>query len=111
MQVLVHLVDNGIEALKDAEGDKVLTIRTRMEKTGATLEVIDSGIGFDAELKTQIFTQGFTTRAGHHGFGLHFCANAMAEMQGSIAAESEGKGRGARFVLKFPLSGNEMTRS
>ena len=49
-----------------------------------------------------IFTFGFTTRAGGHGFGLHASALAAAEMGGRLTADSDGPGRGARFVLELP---------
>ena len=52
---------------------------------------------------TRIFSHGFTTRAGGHGFGLHSCALAAAEMGGSLTAFSEGPGKGATFTLELPL--------
>ena len=60
-----------------------------------------------------VFTHGFTTKETGHGFGLHSCANYMAEMGGRMWVESGGGGQGATFVLSFPLtkpSDAEVTR-
>ncbi|MDQ2879195.1 MAG: histidine kinase, partial [Pseudomonadota bacterium] len=48
----------------------------------------------------QLFQRGFSTRAHKSGgLGLHWCANSMLAMGGSLALESEGAGRGAVAVL------------
>jgi len=67
------------------------------------LEVEDNGIGIAPENLTRIFSQGFTTRKGGHGFGLHSGALAAKELGGDISVESDGMGNGANFVLEIPL--------
>ena len=62
----------------------------------------DTGCGIPPENLSRIFTFGFTTRPGGHGFGLHASALAAAEMGGSLTAASDGVGRGARFTLDLP---------
>jgi len=57
---------------------------------------------FPAENLTRIFNHGFTTRKDGHGFGLHSGAIAAKELGGSLAAFSEGAGRGATFTLELP---------
>jgi len=52
---------------------------------------------------TRIFSHGFTTKKGGHGFGLHCGALAAREMGGSLLAHSEGPGHGATFTLELPL--------
>ena len=47
-----------------------------------------------------MFERGFSTRAMKSGgLGLHWCANAMLAMGGSLRLESDGGGLGARAVL------------
>ena len=65
------------------------------------LSVSDTGVGI--EDLTRIFTRGYTTRDGGHGFGLHSCALAATEMGGSLAVRSDGRGRGATFTLELPV--------
>ena len=51
----------------------------------------------------KIFNHGFTTKKTGHGFGLHNCANAAQQMDGSLTAYSDGPGKGASFVLRMPV--------
>jgi two-component system NtrC family sensor kinase len=65
--------------------------------------VSDSGEGIAPDNLTRIFAHGFTTKKDGHGFGLHSCVLAAREMGGSLAAHSDGPGRGAAFTLELPL--------
>jgi signal transduction histidine kinase len=64
----------------------------------------DTGCGIPPENLTRIFSHGFTTKNDGHGFGLHSGAIAAKEMGGILAAESEGDGRGATFILELPTT-------
>jgi two-component system NtrC family sensor kinase len=66
--------------------------------------VADSGCGIPAADLPKIFSHGFTTRVGGHGFGLHSCAVAAREMGGSLTVQSAGPGAGARFTLTLPVA-------
>jgi len=105
LQIVVNLLENAKAAFDDSRptGRQVI-VRIRPGHDGfASLEVIDNGIGITAENLTRIFGHGFTTRTGGHGLGLHSAALAAKELKGSLAARSEGSGRGATFVLELPL--------
>ncbi len=67
-------------------------------------EVRDNGVGISAENLTRIFSQGFTTRKGGHGFGLHSAINAAREMDGTLIARSDGPDCGATFTLELPAA-------
>jgi signal transduction histidine kinase len=68
-----------------------------------SVRVADDGEGLSAEARDRLFEPGFTTRPRPGpGPGLHWCANAIALMGGSIRAESEGPGRGATVVIVLP---------
>ena len=75
------------------------------------VEVIDTGIGMDAET-TQVLFQKFsraknanTVNINGTGLGL-FVAREMARaMGGEITCSSEGDGKGSSFVLSLPLVG------
>ncbi|MBO1319880.1 response regulator [Acanthopleuribacter pedis] len=104
-KVLVHLIDNAIDASLAQGGERTLTLRTRLLKDqGVRLEVIDKGAGIPKEHVSRIFTQGFSTKAGNSGYGLHYCANAIQEMRGRIDVKSEGTGKGACFIVDFSLA-------
>jgi signal transduction histidine kinase len=107
LQILINLVSNAAQALKDREGtDKQVMVRIQEtrddERIHIRFQVIDNGAGIAPENLTKIFTYGFTTRKEGHGFGLHSAANAAKEMGGSLSATSEGAGKGATFTLELP---------
>jgi C4-dicarboxylate-specific signal transduction histidine kinase len=105
LQIVINLVKNAKEALHDqAEGKKEMCIRTRADNNRLTIEVTDTGVGIDTENLKKIFTHGFTTKASGHGFGLHSCANAAREMDGSLSVSSPGPMQGTTFVLDLPLT-------
>jgi two-component system NtrC family sensor kinase len=82
-------------------------VRVRLEAVGHTrfrFQVTDNGVGIAADNLTRIFQHGFTTRKEGHGFGLHSAALTARELGGSLAAASEGPGRGATFTLELPTS-------
>jgi PAS domain S-box-containing protein len=104
LQILTNLVSNAKYALADTPREQ-RRITVRMTRPGDDLiriEVIDNGCGIPAELLTQIFQHGFTTRADGHGFGLHASVLAARDMGGSLHARSDGPGRGACFTLEIP---------
>jgi PAS domain S-box-containing protein len=105
LQIIVNLLHNAKYAC-DAGGqpDKVVTVRIGPAgPERVRIEVADNGVGIDPEYLTRIFSLGYTTRKGGHGFGLHSGAIAAKEMGGVLAAHSAGLGQGASFVLELPL--------
>jgi PAS domain S-box-containing protein len=103
LQILTNLLSNARQALIDAPR-KVVTVRlARLRPDRFAIEVEDTGAGITGDNLTKIFQHGFTTRKEGHGFGLHSSALAAQSMGGSLAASSDGTGRGARFRLELPL--------
>ena len=108
LQILVNLIRNAEYACDDsARPDKELRLRISPTAGGVAIAVVDNGIGISPENLTRIFSHGFTTRKGGHGFGLHGGALAARELGGSLTAHSDGPGTGATFVLE--LSGHPKT--
>jgi C4-dicarboxylate-specific signal transduction histidine kinase len=109
LQILINLIRNAKYALEESEQtDKRLTIRiAKGMQASVRISVADNGIGISPENLTRIFAHGFTTRRDGHGFGLHSGANAAREIGGSLAAESEGRGKGATFTLELPTAASK----
>ncbi len=106
LQILVNLLTNAGRALRETPADQrriTLRIEAASDATALRFEVQDNGVGISREQLAALFSHGFTTRPDGHGFGLHSAANAASEMGGSLTAESDGPGRGARFTLQLPL--------
>jgi signal transduction histidine kinase len=106
MEILVNLIQNARQSLMESSKEpRRLTLR--LARAGADvlrIEVADTGVGIPAENLARVFNHGFSTKKGGHGFGLHSSANAATEMKGKLTAASEGSGRGATFVLEFPVA-------
>ena len=103
MQIVVNLVSNAKHALEDVvRPDRQLVVAIAKVEGGVRIEVRDNGAGIQAENLPKIFSHGFTTKKKGHGFGLHNCANAAQQMDGSLTAYSDGPGKGASFVLRMP---------
>ncbi len=103
-QILVNLISNAADAVMNNEPDE-RRIRIRIDPTPeqmCRIVVEDNGIGIPKDTMPQLFKHGFTTKEDGHGFGLHSAANAAKEMGGSLTAQSEGTGQGARFTLELP---------
>ena len=100
IQVFVNLLKNAIESLeaKD-EKNRVITINIIENKEKQIVEIVDNGIGISMNDISKIFNYGFSTKKEGKGFGLHTSAMAMTEMKGKLTAESEGEGKGAKFIV------------
>jgi signal transduction histidine kinase len=105
VQILVNLIRNAKYACEDSgRSDKRITIRVTRCALGVAIAVVDNGVGIPTENMTRIFSHGFTTRPGGHGFGLHSAALAAQELKGSLRVASDGAGCGATFWLELPFT-------
>ena len=105
MQIVINFLANAKYAC-DAGGKEQKTVSVRIKRLAADrvkIEVADNGIGIAPENLTRIFSQGFTTRKGGHGFGLHSGALAASDLGGVVSADSAGIGQGATFSLELPI--------
>jgi signal transduction histidine kinase len=107
-QVVGNLFSNAAEAISAAGGSGSINVSIGMTADRCVeIAIQDSGEGFDPARVPQLFQRGFSTRAHKSGgLGLHWCANSMTAMEGSLSLESDGVGLGAtaRLVLKAPAS-------
>jgi len=111
---LVHVITNLIKNSRDAlltkpeDSPRHLWIRiSKRDQNWGEIRISDNGCGIKQDVLNRIFNHGFTTKTNGFGFGLHSCANLMTEMGGYVQARSEGEGRGATFILNFPLGKRE----
>jgi signal transduction histidine kinase len=104
LQILVNLIRNAKYACEDSgRTDKRITIRVTRCALGVAISVVDNGVGITRENMPRMFSHGFTTREGGHGFGLHSAALAAQELKGSLQVASDGPGCGATFRLELPI--------
>jgi signal transduction histidine kinase/sensor domain CHASE-containing protein/ActR/RegA family two-component response regulator len=105
-QVVVNLVTNAHQALRETAPPRQLTITTgsNLSRTYLYLEVADLGPGIPLELQGRIFEPFFTTKPPGvgTGLGLPFCRGILEGHGGSIGVDSQ-LGQGARFVVELPV--------
>jgi C4-dicarboxylate-specific signal transduction histidine kinase len=101
-QVLMNLMLNGIEAMKEVDGKRELVIKSqRAENDEVLVSVSDTGVGLPAEQVDQIFKAFFTTKAQGTGMGLSISRSIVESHGGRLWANGNSP-RGASFC--FTLS-------
>jgi two-component system, OmpR family, sensor kinase len=101
-QVIGNIFVNADEAMVSAgTAHKQVVVNWRDTGEGMVeLRFTDSGDGIAAEDIERAFHRGYSTREHKSGgLGMHWAANAMRAMGGSIALESEGLGKGATAIV------------
>lgn len=102
-QILDNLVTN---AIKFTPAGGSVTVISASEPDAVRIEVRDTGRGLDPEVVPHIFERGWQVRSGEQGglgLGLGIARQLTLLHGGSIAAESEGEGKGASFIVRLPL--------
>jgi len=101
-QVLMNLMINGIEAMKDEDGPRELAIRSqRAENEQLLVSVSDTGIGLPPQQANQIFNAFFTTKPHGTGMGLRISRSIVESHGGRLWAENNSP-RGASFCFSLP---------
>ncbi|TMA24819.1 MAG: PAS domain S-box protein [Deltaproteobacteria bacterium] len=100
-QVLMNLILNGIEAMKDVEGMRELALKSqRTENEQLLVTVRDTGKGLPPQ-RDQIFDAFFTTKPLGLGMGLSI-SRSIVESHGGRLWASDSSPRGATFSLTLP---------
>jgi PAS domain S-box-containing protein len=99
-QVLMNLMLNGIEAMKDENGELSVASK-RIENGELLISVSDSGIGLPGEQPERIFEAFFTTKPQGTGMGLSI-SRRIIESHGGRLWASPNTGRGATFQFTLP---------
>jgi len=101
-QVLLNLIINAIEAMRDVgEDERELLIGTRNEPDGVSVEVRDSGPGFAPAALERVFEAFYTTKPSGLGLGLSICRSIIEAHNGRLWA-SPNVPRGAIFGFIAP---------
>jgi len=101
-QVLMNLILNAVQAMKDGGG---LTIRTSVVEGVCLIEVCDTGSGIPPAVLPRIFDPFFTTKSEGEGTGLGLSVSLgiVERHGGKILVDSE-VGKGTTFTLCLPVS-------
>jgi C4-dicarboxylate-specific signal transduction histidine kinase len=100
-QVLMNLMMNSIDAMKDIEGKRELTLQSQRGEDGQVLILVsDTGVGLP-EQADKIFNAFFTTKAHGTGMGLRI-SRSIIESHGGRLWAANNVPRGASFCFTLP---------
>lgn len=101
-----NLIHNGIKASRESAG--TVAVRAAQDGASVAVHVVDTGIGFEPSESRGLFQKFHRIEANGHerlpgtGLGLYL-VRRFAEIDGAaVSASSEGRGRGARFIVRWP---------
>jgi PAS domain S-box-containing protein len=101
-QVLMNLIMNSIDAMKDADGTRELAIKSqRAENEQLLVSVSDTGVGLPPQQAEQIFNAFFTTKPQGTGMGLRI-SRSIIESHGGRLWAADNSPRGASFCFTLP---------
>jgi two-component system NtrC family sensor kinase len=113
-QVLVNLITNAYQALREVQAPRQVTLTTRCDaaRTRVTLEVVDTGPGIPPALCTRIFEPFFTTKPPGvgTGLGLSLCQGIIEGHGGTIRVTSQ-PGQNTVFRVELPVGEIPMSPS
>jgi signal transduction histidine kinase len=105
VNALKNLVDNSIKYTLRGE------VRVKLSQEGKLVRfsVEDDGVGITPEDMKNLFTEGghgansTKVNVESTGFGLYIVKNIVEAHNGKVWAESEGEGKGSRFIVELPI--------
>ncbi len=104
-QVLLNLLKNGIEAMRDMPPGQAREVRLTVEPAAghAEFSVTDHGNGLAPDAQQRLFEPFFTTKAEGMGIGLNICRSIVESHKGRLWAETT-LGGGCSFRFTLPLA-------
>ena len=106
-QVISNLLTN---AAKYTPPSGVITVRAEQVDDEVELSVRDTGIGISPDALPRIFElfvqegQALDRSQGGLGIGLTIVRSLVERHGGSVAARSDGRGKGSEFIIRLPLA-------
>jgi PAS domain S-box-containing protein len=101
-QVLMNLLLNGVDAMKNVDATRELIINSRTVEDGqVAVSVSDTGVGLPPQHADQIFNAFFTTKPDGTGMGLRI-SRSIVESHGGRLWAADNSPRGASFHLTLP---------
>jgi PAS domain S-box-containing protein len=108
-QVLMNLLVNGIDAMKDVDTTRELIINSQPAKNEHVMvSVSDTGVGLPPQQAEQIFDAFFTTKSYGTGMGLRISRSIIESHGGRLwAANNSPRGASFRFTLPTKVEAEE----
>jgi two-component system, NtrC family, nitrogen regulation sensor histidine kinase NtrY len=97
-QVLINLIVNAIEAVKDQSEPKIVLAAEHGPNKKVLIKVADNGPGIPEEVLDKIFIPFFSTKKSGSGIGLSLCKQIVMLHKGTLQVQSI-EGKGTVFVI------------
>jgi two-component system, NtrC family, nitrogen regulation sensor histidine kinase NtrY len=119
-RVLVNLVRNALQAIRDARKTKIpearapgggvaarpslgrVVVSARADGDGASILVEDDGPGIPVDQRDRVFDPYFTTKTDGTGLGLAIVKKIVVEHGGTVSVGSSERFGGAAFIVRLP---------
>jgi PAS domain S-box-containing protein len=101
-QVMLNLISNAAEAMKDMDQGKKISIRTSHRDDTLIITVSDAGPGIPPGSRQKVFEPFYTTKSGSTGIGLSLSHRIIQDHGGTLSI-STGKLGGAEFSIQIPV--------
>jgi signal transduction histidine kinase len=110
-QVVMNLIMNGIDAMKDIDQARELTIQSRLaDDRQLVIAISDTGMGLPQQQKDKIFDAFFTTKPHGIGMGLRISRSIVESHGGRLwAADNSPHGASFSFTLPIPVEAQELS--
>jgi two-component system nitrogen regulation sensor histidine kinase NtrY len=102
-RVVVNLVDNAAEAMRDSLVKRLLIVTQATSSDTVELLVADTGCGISAGDKEKLFLPYFSTKGRGTGLGLAIVNHILSEHHARIRVE-DNRPAGARFYVEVPAT-------
>lgn len=99
-QVILNLVNNAVEASLRSQATRIV-IRSFVEESTVTLQVVDSGVGIDPSTEAHLFEPFFSSKRHGTGMGLAI-SRSIVEAQGGTIGFFRNPDRGVTFFIHVP---------
>lgn len=99
-QVLINLLLNAIEAVKENKTPKIQLSAQKTDNEKTIIKVADNGTGIPADIADKVFIPFFSTRKTGSGIGLSLCKQIILLHKGNIKLQSI-EGQGTVFTIQL----------
>ena len=102
-QVVMNLVRNAAEAMREPDREGTVTVTTTPAAEGfIEIRVADEGPGVDPAIEPRLFDPFLTTKPQGMGLGLSICKSITQAHGGDLVYRRSAKG-GAEFTVRLPI--------
>jgi two-component system sensor kinase FixL len=102
-QVVMNLVRNGAEAMREAQREGTVMVNTLLSSDGSVeIRVADEGPGVDPTIEPRLFDPFLTTKRQGMGLGLSICKSIVQAHGGELTYRRSPQG-GAEFTVRLPV--------